>query len=375
MISPVRLHLNPAMARIPATRSRLCASRTHAARLALVWGVGLFLVLNFALVIALETVRPEWRDPEFGHRLRLLQADAQRPLILAIGTSRTQNAIAPAAMGFPPGRGAPRVFNFGQSAATPLKELLTLRRVRDAGIKPAAVLVELFPPGLAVNSPAEDDFRDRAARLSLKDLRHLAPHTTNPATLRKTWFAARAVPWYTQRQVLMSHARPRWLPWSMRIDFQWDSLDADGFQPVPGLPPERTAALTALARREYSGAFAGFQPGKVSERAVRELVAVCRHDAIPVAFFIPPISPVFRAAFAPGVLAASDAYLHNLGRELGVAVFPARDDLQESDFMDGHHLLQHGAEAYSRWLAETHVKPWFSRLDPTLAQHSVRVQE
>ena len=65
-----------------------------------------------------------WRDPEFGHRLpasRTRTRIADRPLVLILGTSRAQNAFDPSAMGFGDEPGVPRAFNYGQSAAPPLK--------------------------------------------------------------------------------------------------------------------------------------------------------------------------------------------------------------------------------------------------------------
>ena len=37
------------------------------------------------------------------------------------------------------------------------------------------------------------------------------------------------------------------------------------------------------------------------------------------------------------------------------------DGLGESDFVDGHHMLQPAAARYSRWLADTHLNPWLVR--------------
>lgn len=318
----------------------------------------MFMASSVGLSVLLETTRPEWREPEFGHRLLLVQQLSPRPLVFVIGTSRTQNAIAPAAMHLE----TQRVVNFGQSGATPLKELLTLHRLLDAGIRPVAVVVELFPPALAVNGTDVRELRERAARLSLADVRNLEPHCENSSALWQSWLAARVNPWHTQRQVLMSHWAARWQPWQQRIDFQWNTLDAHGFQPVVEVSRERRETLTASAMRDWADAFSGFRPGGSSVRAVRELVAVCREKRIPVAFLMPPISPGFRAAFAPGVLEAADAYLLEHAAELGVPVFPAWRDGTEEEFIDGHHMLKSGAERYSRWLAETHLKPWLVSL-------------
>jgi hypothetical protein len=144
-------------------------------------------------------------------------------------------------------------------------------------------------------------------------------------------------------------------------------MDADGFQPVGAIAEEFRQATTAHAQKEYAAAFKGFRPAEPSVRAVRDLVAVCRAEGIPVAFLVPPVSPAFRASFAPGVADAGETCLRDRCRELGVPLFPPLVDMAEDEFMDGHHMLRHGAERYSRWLADTHLKPW-------LAGHGWRVE-
>jgi hypothetical protein len=326
----------------------------------------LALAAMVGMTTAVETAKPEWRDPEFGHRLaRLRQARREspdRPLVLMLGTSRTQYAICPAAM-FPDEAGSPRAFNFGQSASPALKVLLTLLRVLDAGIRPSAVVVEVLPVWLAADGPAEQQFRDVEPRLSAADLRHLARYCEDPGALRGRWAAARVAPWHAQRAVLMSHWLPRWLSWRERVDPQWHAMDPDGFVPFPFDPPAPAfrAEATAHARREYGRAFDGFRAGETSLRALRDLVGRCRAEGIPVAFAVPPVSPMFRGWFRSGVWAGGESRVRELSRELGVALFPAFDGLAESQFADGHHLLPGAARRYSRWLADTHLRPWLAR--------------
>ena len=343
---------------------RRTARTARKARKALAAGLLAFLTATLALSLAIEYHWPQWRDPEFGHRMtrltRAVRENPSRPLILAIGTSRLQNALFPAAMGFPEAPGSPRVFNFGQSASPPLKELLTYRRVREAGIRPAAVLVEVLPATLAIDGPAEELLAQQTARLSAADLRHLAGYAADPGRLRRGWLTARLLPWQAQRLALMSHWLPRWLPWQARLDGTWDNMDADGFQPIPMPKPELRRTATELAFRQYRHAFDAYQPGESSFRAIGELVHACRADGIPLAFLLPPLSPAFRGAFLPGVYENGEAHLRRFADRLGVPVLPAPDDLHEDDFMDGHHMLSHGAERYSRWLADTHLKPWLA---------------
>jgi hypothetical protein len=359
-----RLRLLFTIAPTAATAPRL--SRRGNARVAVGFGLAVFVIANLAMAVAIETGMPEWRDPEYGHRLvsiRQLQRESpKRPLVLVIGSSRAQNAIRPASMNLPDTPTSPRVFNFGQTASPPLKELLTLKRILHEDVKPAAVVVEIMPAMLTIDGPAEDQLKTQVVRLGFSDLEQMASYCEDERALHSSWFAARAVPWYVQRQVLVSHWFPKWLPWERRIDFQWDSVDADGFQPLGEVSPEYRQKAIEHAQKEYVGAFAGFTPGAASVRAMSDLVAACRAQKIPVAFLIPPMSPAFRASFAPGVYSAGEAYLLGFARQLDVVVFPAPHDMTEDEFRDGHHLLKFGAERYSRWLGENYLKPWLAKV-------------
>jgi hypothetical protein len=140
-------------------------------------------------------------------------------------------------------------------------------------------------------------------------------------------------------------------------------MDANGFVPFPHAEPtpEIRERFTARAHREYSGLFDRFKAGEMSERALRDLVQRCRSEGIPVAFAIPPVSPSFRAWFQPTVWERGQAWLDQFAREVGAEVFPAPDILGDPDFVDGHHLLPRGAASYSRWLADTHLRPWLTQ--------------
>lgn len=362
-MTPGLLTRLPAFGRRP-VRRRDRRSRRHLARASLAAGFLAMLAATAGMSTSIETVKPQWRDPEYGYRLARLRQLAEeapdRPLVLILGTSRAQNAFAPRAMGFAGEAGAPCAFNFGQSAAPPLRVLLNLNRLLDEGIRPAAVVVEVLPAWLSANGSAEDQLREAAPRFSAGDLRRLAPYCADPNALRNRWAAARIAPWSAQRIVLMSHWAPRWLPWSERIDPQWNGMEPDGFVPFPNqfATPEFRVEATARARREYAAAFAGFRAGDASLRALADLIKRCRANGIAVAFAIPPVSPVFRSWFRPGVLQDGEAALRSFASNHGVEVFPTFEELEESAFVDGHHLLQSGAEKYSCWLARTHLTPW-----------------
>jgi len=128
-----------------ATQSRVPPrSRRCSARAAVGFGIVTLVAMSAALAVAMETVRPEWRDPEYGCRLHQLQTwkteSPGRPLVVAFGSSRTQMGICPAVMGFPDEPGSPVVYNFGYRAAHPFRSWFQLMRLLDDGVRPDFVL-------------------------------------------------------------------------------------------------------------------------------------------------------------------------------------------------------------------------------------------
>ncbi|MGL6095103.1 MAG: hypothetical protein ACRC7O_04785, partial [Fimbriiglobus sp.] len=55
-------------------------------------------LFQLGMNVALDTVRPEWRDPAYGHRdkqlRRLHRAEPGRPVVVVLGSSRTQRGFA-----------------------------------------------------------------------------------------------------------------------------------------------------------------------------------------------------------------------------------------------------------------------------------------
>jgi hypothetical protein len=352
---------------VPAPPVSGTKSRHRKARRAVLWGAAALVLANLGLAAALETVCPQLRDPEYGYRLVRARAQQKhhpdRPLVLVLGTSRTAYGVDPTEMGFPDRVGSPVVFNFGLSGSGPVHLRLHLQRLRTDGVKPAAVLVELFPVVLAETRSADTLFGSEAARLTAGDLRRLEPQLADPGALCRHWAAARLNPWQAQRVVLVSHLAPGLLPWAQRLDHHWTMTDDRGFCPYPMTKIEELReSRTAAMRAQYAPVLRAVRPSESSTRALRELVADCRSAGIPVAFFLTPESPAFRNWYAPESRAVVEAYTRALSEELNCPVFAAPDDFGEEDFADGHHMLRPAAARYSRWLADTRLRPWLAEV-------------
>jgi hypothetical protein len=330
----------------------------------------MFVLATVGLAVAVETVRPQWRDPEYGYRRAAVRgwvhARPDRPLVLVFGSSRVEEGVSPGAMGLPEEPGRPLVYNFGYRAAYPLGVWLHATRLLDDGVKPAAVVVVISAFELKRDGSTDEHLLGwGGARLSGADLRRLVPYTKDPAALRRTLVAARANPWVAHREPLISDLCPRWWPDNLRgPHFAWLGMDRYGFVPIE--PEYVTDEVRSRAwddvRAKHLPALNENPVGAVADRAVRDLVARCRAGGVAVALAWAPESPAYRALYTPAGRASADEYVRALTSELGLRVFPAPGHLDEEDFMDGIHLMRGGAEKYSRWLADNHLKPWLAEV-------------
>lgn len=368
LVPRLRLFLSHSPAR--SRRVAWGGARGRWAQLAIGSGLVLVLLVQIGLAVAVDTVKPEWRDPEYGHRLHQVKQwqrlRPERPLVLAIGSSRTLMGLSPMAMGFPDEPNSPLVYNFGQSAAGPLQLLLTFLRLLDEGVRPTYLLVELFPAAIAMSDgPAEEQLRWYwSPRLGAGDLRRLAPYSRDQQVLRRQWVEERLNPAYNLRLALMSHNLPRWLPLESRRDYLWQ-FDQYGWQAYPfdQVDDARRRKGTELARGGYRAVLSSssYHVSGMADRSLRDIVARARQEGIAVAFYLTPEGPEFRSWYGPEARANFNAYRELLMRELGVSVFNATDGFGEDEFADSHHMLRGGASRFSRRLADECLRPWLGR--------------
>jgi hypothetical protein len=339
-------------------------NRLRARRTLFASAVGI-LVLHLGINLALETVRPEWRDPEFGWRIKALQQLARtEPIVLALGSSRTQMGLAPKHLQLSP---PTAVYNFGQSACGLPHLRLNLQRILDANIRPHAVLIEVMPAALYQPGRGEAVFSAWAPRFSYRDLARVAPYCDDPSPLRVEWLIHRVSPWHSLRLFLLSHWLPGFLPWQHRFDFQWRMMDAHGFVKYPHetIPDAERAKQLAFAESDYARRLREFSISPMPDRALRDMLTLCRDLRIPVALYLMPESPKFRSWYPAATQQACESYLAQLRAEYCVPIFDARDWLAEDDFADGHHQLRRGAEKFSQRFGREYLQPWLNEVSST----------
>jgi hypothetical protein len=318
---------------------------------------------QFGLSAALETTRPRWRDPDYGHRLRRLRARLRahpdRPLLLVLGSSRVQNGISPADMPTGDHAGAPLVFNFGLVGYGPVQVGAAFERMLADGVRPAFVLVELFPASLGWGGTLEEQLRVIGPRMTAGDLRRAGAHGVPTGGMARDWAAARAAPWHAHRFDLMNHWLPSWLPTGKRTDFTWASTDPSGWLSwTDAVTDEDRAKWLERARASYAVTLGYGQVSPVQTQAVRDILALCRRERMAAAAFQLPEGPVYRSWYSPQMAAKVAEFSDAVRRECGVPVFDPPTDYPEADFLDSHHLLPTPARRYSRWLWAERLHGW-----------------
>jgi hypothetical protein len=326
--------------------------------------LAVFAGIQLALAARMETAQPELCDPAFGFRraglLRALkEAGPGRPVVLVIGTSRTGLGFCPEALSprLKVNGRKPLVFNFGLPGVGLLHELIYLRRLLAAGVRPDWVFIEVLWSALYQEAGPANPTWLPVDRLVARDLPVVRRYCWKPARLYRQWLAERLTPCFFNRFTLLGDYAPRWLPSSTRAE-TWRLGTALGWTALC-LPPEPGARQRALAhaRKEYQSAMAGFRVCNSPNLALREMIALCQQRGIKVALHLMPEGEVFRSWYLPAVPALVDAYLMALSRECGVPVVDTRKWMPEAAFMDSHHLDREGARIFTRRFGGQVLRP------------------
>jgi hypothetical protein len=307
-------------------------------------GIGQTLVVAF-----LEGRHPEFLDPKYGCRLLALRAlcheQPQRPLLLVLGSSRAEQGFRPGLLqnGDASSQSGPLIYNLARGGSSPLLYLLTLRRLWADGIRPNGILIEIFPPALV-----EEDGDAVLYKATLRDWPVLRRYPVKGRTWA-FWLQDRLLLWYKYRSGLLAWAAPQWLPpqarWGENL---WDYRGGEWRVLGDKVCAQERRRLTDDARRRYASALQNFRIADDADRALREVLDLCRTERLAVVLFLMPESSEFRSWYSSAARHQLSAYLAALHGEYGVPLIDARCWITDWDFSDGHHLLRWGASAFTR---------------------------
>ncbi len=341
-------------------------TRSRRASRAVLIALAVFFIGQAGLSVLIETVKPEWRDPEYGWRIKALTQlclkEPDRKLIVVFGSSRTQMGFSPSDLKWSRNDQMPIVYNFGQAGSGPLQMLLNYRRIIDAGIRPDAILVELMPATLTYEGRVETFYHDTFARLGWRDLSRLENYSGSTRALCEHWITQRWLPWYSLRFLLMSHWVPSILPWQNRIDFQWRMMDRWGWARYPfdtNSESLKTAQMEQ-ARNQYQSLLENFAVSEISRIVLNDLIQECKSRSIPIGFYLMPEDSHFRSWMLETSQVKMKTFLSALSTQNNVSICDASNWIVDEQFADGHHLLSSGARKFSERFGREFLSEWWS---------------
>ena len=106
-----------------------------------------------------------------------------------------------------------------------------------------------------------------------------------------------------------------------------------------------------FARRHYAPALNHFHITPVADRALRELLTLCRQHGIAPLLLLMPEGTEFQSWYPPAGRAEIDAYLTRVKDEFDIPLIDARSWLPDTAFFDSHHLHPAGATAFTQRFA------------------------
>jgi hypothetical protein len=303
-------------------------------------------------------------DPVYGdkeRRLRRVESAAPpgAPRVLALGTARTgygfeagraqRAAVTPAA-----------VFNFGVPGAGPVTHLIYLRRLLAAGHRPDLLVLEILPPLLADLPGGPLEARALSGgQLSAPEIDLAGRYGVPTERLRAERRAAARLPVSEHRFKLLGRLFPSALPDGLR--YNWGRTpDPNGWNAADVLEVTDAgrARGVAGAGAEYRDVLRLDLTRGPAVRALRDVLALCRAQGVPVVLVMYPEGATFRAMYPADAEPKLAALLAGLTAEFGCPVTDARAWLADDLFVDNHHLLRAGAAAFTDRLAGEVLHPW-----------------
>jgi hypothetical protein len=334
----------------------------------ILWALLFLAAGHLALDVVIGRWRPDWGDPQYGRRyvnLRRRMAEAPgRPVVLMLGSSRAGSAFSPEALAA--GRGSehlPLMYNMAATGSGPFKELLCLRRLLAQGVRPHAVVIEVLPVLLSTegeNLRGKDYVDGPSLRWSDLDLfRRYSPALARDRY--EQWLECSCSPWHSYRLNLVARYAPGWMTPARAKDgtFWKQMIGPFGWVRLPDrAPPDAYERALRQVHDAYAPHLDFDRIDPVPDRALRELLGLCRREGIRVAAVVTlPESSVFRGWYGPNTRRVVNDYLDRLCQEYGTRFVDASGWLPDEEFQDAHHLLPSGAVAFTARLWDTALEP------------------
>lgn len=343
-------------------------------RLELAWYLAGFLTVQLAVGAGVDQLWSAIRDPEVEQEIRCLwrhrQAALHRPLVVALGSSRTKYGLRADRLNQEAGPDGPLVYNLAIPASGPVFQHIVLRRVLAAGLRPQLVFLEVMPLSLSRRggTPLEERMLD-PARLNAEEMASVYPYYHRTYKAWGPWVAARILPSY-RHQAELGNALQFDLPSGTIQTGAGLPLETHGWQWMDR--PQTAEAVqtkTQFALSQYESTFDDNTLAPQPAQALRDLLATCRRENLPTALVIPPESTAFRSAYRARYTGI-EAYIRHVALEFGVPLHDARTWVEDDGFTDGHHLCVKGADRFTERFEREAFRPALNELYSRLVFHS-----
>jgi hypothetical protein len=353
-------------------------------RSALLWGLLFFALGQVGLFALMEIRCPEFRDPEYGLKLvelrrRMVERPGTRPLMIALGSSHVGMGFRPDCMteilSSEPELPRPLLFNCAVNSGGPLLQLVCMRRLLNANVRPDVVFVEIAPVALLLegSNGIERDLEYYLRRSQAADLNTVARNNSQPIAFVRQWLGNQATLCYSQRSFLLGVAARKWLPRDSKVDVRWRGIDGWGFQHLSDYvrhDPQRYQHHVELAKPAFDYYFSGFRVSPSSVSCLCDLLDACRGENIRVVLVRMPEAPCLREWTTARVHEKMDELLQRLREDYQVTVCDAREWVDETGFGDPEHMTVEGADQFSRRFARDMLVPLLTRSSPDRGEQS-----
>jgi hypothetical protein len=351
--------------------------RSRCARAALLWFAAFYALAQLALDLILPAWHPTMQDNYQVYKLQQVREwaarEPERPLLVMLGSSRTQHAFQAGLLNGLPGPGGKPLlaYNLGVPMSGQIHACLYLHEMLDAGIRPCLLLVEFAP--LLLNEPqrgsnSEEDWT-LGPWMSLPQLARCWPYFARPRAKAAEWLEARLAPWYALRSQLLEWGREK-AGWTVGVHADRSHDPWGCLRHATAINPQVRELLVAANREIERPTLSNFRVGAGPLRAMRDLLETARRERIPVVLVLMPESNAFRSWYPAPELAEALRLFSVLRDAYVTEAIDAYRWLPDEDFNDGHHVDEKGARDFTTRLIEE-LRPILARLGETAPTREV----
>jgi hypothetical protein len=323
-----------------------------------------FVVGQAALVLWIDRIRPDWKDPPFGEKLRQLQLRLKEApsteVILLLGSSRIAFGFDGQLVEEELARDAGRhvvAYNFGRTGGGPITASVYLRRLLASGIRPSLLVIEVLPAQFTPAGWRPEVAGLRAGYLDRHDLACVQRYDSEVKMELPSW-AYRTVPVFAHRHILITRLRK-----IGRDRVAWQNLGPSGWVPLPHAESaQKWMATEELIRKDWLPLLTSLQPDPWSDtlpaaHGLEEVMSLARRRGIPTVLTILPEWQGMWGWYPEGAFDRLVGNVKALGGRYQAHLVNARDWVGEEGFADPVHLDPGGARVFTRRFAQEVLHP------------------